>query len=99
MVRGLLEDALVMTRLLNNRCSRSVNVADLGRDDSDRDVLDLSHCPTYGQLCSSKLLGLNQLLVGSPRWTSGGCCTAVVVSLGMLPLHRMVGYIFVREFN
>ena len=28
-VRGLLEDALVMTRLLNNRCSRSVNVVDL----------------------------------------------------------------------
>ena len=29
MVRGLLEDALVITRLLNNRCSRSVNVVDL----------------------------------------------------------------------
>ena len=28
-VRSLLEDALVITRLLNNRCSRSVNVVDL----------------------------------------------------------------------
>ena len=28
-VRGLLEDALVMTRLLNNPCSRPVNVVDL----------------------------------------------------------------------
>ena len=26
LVRGLLEDALVMTQLLSNRCSRSVNV-------------------------------------------------------------------------
>ena len=23
-------------------------------------------------------------MVGSPRWTLGGCCTAVVVSLGIL---------------
>ena len=29
MARSLLEDALVMTRLLSNRCSRSVNVVDL----------------------------------------------------------------------
>ena len=30
MVRGLLEDALVMTRLLNNRFTRLVNVVELG---------------------------------------------------------------------
>ena len=24
-------------------------------------------------------------MVGSPRWAFGGCCTAVVVSLGILP--------------
>ena len=30
MVRGLLEDASLMTRLLNNRRSRSVKVVDLG---------------------------------------------------------------------
>ena len=28
-VRGLLGDALMMTRLVKNRCSRSVNVVDL----------------------------------------------------------------------
>ena len=28
--RGLLDDALVMTWLLSNRCSRSVNVVDIG---------------------------------------------------------------------
>ena len=28
-VRGLHEDAFVMTRLLNNRCSRSINVVGL----------------------------------------------------------------------
>ena len=42
------------------------------------------HCPTYGELGLSKLLGLNQLVVGSPRWAFGGCCTAVVAPFGLL---------------
>ena len=31
----------------------------------------------------SKLLGLSQVVVGNPRWAFGGCCTAVLVPLGI----------------
>ena len=42
MVRGLLEDALVMTRLLSNRCLRSLNVVDISHGENDRNVFDLT---------------------------------------------------------
>ena len=76
-MRGLLEDALVMTRLLNHNCSRSENGVD--------QYVGTDHCPTYGQLSFSKLLGLSQFVVGSPGRAFRGCCTAMVVSLGTLP--------------
>ena len=41
-MRGLLEDALVMTRLLNNNCSRSVTWYIVGRGETDHDLLDLT---------------------------------------------------------
>ena len=54
----------------------------------------LDYYSTYGQLCLSRLLVVSQLVAGRVRWAFGGCCTAVVVSLGILPyiVHRMVGY-------
>ena len=54
----------------------------------------LDYYSTYGQLCLSRLLVVSQLVAGRVRWAFGGCCTAVVVSLGILPyiVHRTVGY-------
>ena len=95
--RDLLEDALVMTRLLSDRRSRSINVVDVRPWWKIPGCVGLDHCPTYEQLYSSKLHGLSQLVAGNARWAFGGCCTAVVVSLGILPhiewLHKMLGYI------
>ena len=48
------------------------------------------HCPKYGQLGLSKLLGLSQLVVGSPRWAFWRCCTAVVVTLGIWRLEILL---------
>ena len=94
---GLLEIALVTTRLLSNHCSRSVNVVDL-ESWCNWPRCGLDHCPTYGQLVFLKLLGLSQLVVDSPRWAFGGCCTAVVVSWAFnRALNSWIQ--FVREFH
>ena len=46
----------------------------LGRDETDHDSLDM----VIAQLELSKLFGLSQLLVGSPRWAFGYRCGCTI---------------------
>ena len=50
---------------------------------TDHDLLDMIIAQRTDSQVVSKLLGLSQLVVGSPRWAFGGCCTAVDVPLGI----------------